>query len=470
MSGMSNEIFEERPRLDELLDRASLQELLQSVFRLFGIPVRLFDTDGKLVASAGGEIPEPVCALVSSLPAGRIACEATVDSAYGTLPPPDEQVVHGCFTGAVYRIVGIAIEGSMAGRVVLGPYLPADVCEPPRSLLQVAPGMETHRARAALSRMPRLSARQATALGQHVRSTLEILLFAGQRALTTSRMHLAAMKEAHRELQQKNEELARHCERLLELDRLRFNFLATVSHELKTPLTSILGYAEMLSEGIGGSLTAEQQEFVRTIQERGEQLLGLITSLLDLAKLEQGSNVAMNYGPVSLPALATEVVVTFLPHARKRDIQIEVQSDPETPDARGDRDQLRRVLTNLLDNALKFSPNGSKVTVHIRPIPPLDATTRSTEEPGLSVLFPLQRDVEIRVHDTGVGIPPHEHDRVFDPFYQIDAGSTLRQGGAGLGLAIVKRIVDNHGGRITIESNSETTGTTFVVQLPAMRD
>src|SRR5439155_7941591 len=110
----------------------------------------------------------------------------------------------------------------------------------------------------------------------------------GHKALLTSQMHLASMRESYRELREKNERLEEAYERLKELDRLKSNFLATVSHELRTPLTSIMGYGEMLAEGIGGPLNAEQMEFVETIRTKSEQLLGLILSLLDLSKLESG--------------------------------------------------------------------------------------------------------------------------------------------------------------------------------------
>src|SRR5215470_5216811 len=103
-------------------------------------------------------------------------------------------------------------------------------------------------------------------------------------------MHLASIRESYRELNEKNEKLAEAYERLKELDRLKSNFLATVSHELRTPLTSIMGYGEMLAEGIGGKLNSEQLEFVQTIRNKSDQLLGLIMSLLDLSKLESGTS------------------------------------------------------------------------------------------------------------------------------------------------------------------------------------
>jgi signal transduction histidine kinase len=461
--------FDALPRLDQLVDRPSLHDVLETFYVLFRVAVRVFDAEGALVGDALDRNPHAICQYVDRMAAGRIACEATVAAAKGTVPPLDSECLHPCFTGASYRIFSITMEGRSVGRVVLGPYLPAETREPPRSLLRLAPQVDASQAWSALDQMPRLTGEQASALTQHLRSVLEVMVFAGHRALVTSQVHVGSIREAYRELKAKNAELARSYERLQELDRLKSNFLATVSHELKTPLTSIIGYSEMLSEGIGGALTGEQQEFVRVIRERGEQLLSLITSLLDLAKLEQGTAIPIAPGSVSLAALATEVAATFLPNARRKGVQLKVLGDPNAPDARGDRERLRQVLTNLVDNALKFTPAGGEVSVHVRPVPPLDGGTAGGDEPGLAILGPAAQDVELRVSDTGVGIPPSEQDRVFDAFYQVDSGTTRAYGGAGLGLAIVKRIVESHGGRIFIEPDGETTGTTVVVQLPALR-
>ena len=453
------------PRLEDMVDRNALTEVLDSFYALFKLPVRIFNQDGVILADALGPGPQLICQYIDQFPPGRSACEATVNAAKQAVAPAEGSIVHPCFTGAAYRIFPIPYDGRIIGKVVLGPYLPAETQEVPRSLLQLHPDIDAGRARTALGDMPRVKAETANALVRHLRSAIDVILFSGHRALLMSQMHLASVRESYRELQEKNEELARGYEKLKELDRLKSNFLATVSHELRTPLTSIIGYSEMLTEGIGGPLTDEQRDFVTTIRERGEQLLGLITSLLDLGKLEQGA-IAIAPGNVSLTALATDIVTTFMPSARRRNIQLRVIAEPDAPEARGDRERLRQVVTNLVDNALKFTPNGGTVTLQVRAASSLD----DDDDSGLAILSPARKDVEIRITDSGIGIPDHLRDRVFDAFYQVDSGSTREYGGAGLGLAIVKRIVDGHGGRIFIESNKKAAGTTFVVQLPASRN
>jgi signal transduction histidine kinase len=455
------------PRLEDMVDRNALGEVLDSFYALFKLPVRVFNAEGLIVADALGPGPQLICQYIDTFAAGRAACEATVDGAKHLAPPSEGSVVHPCFTGAAYRIFPIPYDGRVIGKVVLGPYLPAETAEVPRTLLQLHPEMDAGRARTALGDMPRVRAETANALVRHLRSAIDVILFSGHRALLMTQMHLASVRESYRELQDKTDELARSYEKLKELDRLKSNFLATVSHELRTPLTSIIGYSEMLTEGIGGTLTEEQRDFVTTIRERGEQLLSLITSLLDLGKLEQGS-IAIAPGSVSLVSLATDIATTFMPSARRRNIQLRVQTDAKAPEARGDRERLRQVLTNLVDNALKFTPAGGAVNISVKPVTALGAGD-DDDDSGLALMAPLQNDVEVRIQDSGIGIPEAVRDKVFDAFYQVDSGSTREYGGAGLGLAIVKRIVDGHGGKISIESNAGAPGTTFVVRLPAQR-
>src|SRR6185436_10413184 len=157
------------------------------------------------------------------------------------------------------------------------------------ALLTVDPKIDANRALELLPRMPRAKAEAITLICDHLRRTLDLILWSGHKSLLTSQMHLSSVRESYRELQQKNEKLQEAFDRLRELDRLKSNFLGVVSHELRTPLTSIIGYSEMLVEGIAGPLTADQAKFVGTIHEKGEQLLQLIMSLLDLSKLESGT-------------------------------------------------------------------------------------------------------------------------------------------------------------------------------------
>ncbi|HTN82676.1 MAG TPA: ATP-binding protein, partial [Sorangium sp.] len=150
------------------------------------------------------------------------------------------------------------------------------------------------------------------------------------------------------------------------------------------------------------------------------------------------------------------------PAAAKKGVELRIHAESDLPAVLGDGDRLRQVFINLVENAVKFTEAGGEVLLAAR------AVSDDTDDlPGLVLVAPLQQAVEIRVVDTGVGIPVGERLKVFDPFYQIDQSSTREHGGTGLGLSIVKRLVEAHGGTVRIEPN-EPRGTVFVVKLPTV--
>jgi signal transduction histidine kinase len=378
-------------------------------------------------------------------------------------PGASGDVTHACFTGAAYRILALEYDGRRIGRLIVGPFLPVQVAEAPPSLLAVDPGIAEPQARTLLLKMPRAKAETVTRIGGHLKAVLDLILFAGHKAHVTSQMHLLSVRESYRQLEDKTAKLQEAFDRLKELDRLKSAFLATVSHELRTPLTSIIGYSEMLLEGLGGELRAEQLDFVKTIHGKGEQLLSLISGLLDLGKLESGT-MRMVVRPVRIESVLAEVVSTLAPTARRKSVGLELDA-PALPEVPGDPERLRQVFLNLVENALKFTPAGGLVTLRARTAADGGAGGGQDED-GHALLAPTRGRVEVRVCDTGIGIPVRERSKVFDAFYQVDSSSTREYGGTGLGLSIVKRLVEAHSGTVRIEDN-EPRGTIFVVSLPA---
>ncbi|MEX1364415.1 MAG: HAMP domain-containing sensor histidine kinase [Nannocystaceae bacterium] len=282
-------------------------------------------------------------------------------------------------------------------------------------------------------------------LADAVAGVLGQLLQAAFAAWVTSEMHLAASERSHAELTTQNAELQRAVAHLRQLDRLKSNFLATVSHELRTPLTSVIGFSEMLLEGMAGELSAEQREYVQTILGRGEELLSLITQLLEMSQLEGGS-VRLQLRPCSVGELisrAFEAVRLSAEQARlvlqpPAEVALGVIADP---------DKIQRVLVNLLGNAIKFTPRGGQISVSVARAPirrPFQEETLFGEEDPDAV--------RITVRDTGMGIPPEQLGRIFEAFYQVDAGPTREHGGAGLGLSIVRNLVVAHGGEVWVDS------------------
>jgi two-component system sensor histidine kinase BarA len=306
-------------------------------------------------------------------------------------------------------------------------------------------------------------------IGSHLRGVLDLILFSGHKAQLTSTMHLATVRENYRELGEKNARLQDAFDKLKELDRLKSNFLATVSHELRTPLTSIIGYSEMLEAGIAGELSAEQAGFVETIRSKGELLLQLISSLLDLNKLERGQ-LAISPEFIDPRAVLAEVRETLLPEAEKRKIKLEAAWSDEVPVIQADPVRLRQILTNLASNAIKFTPDRGHVRLTVA-LTEMQVQSPGDEEDdiddglGAALMLAPERAVEFAVQDNGIGIPADELPKIFDAFYQVDGSSTREYGGAGLGLSIAKSLVDAHHGQIRVDS-AVGRGTTFYVLIP----
>jgi two-component system phosphate regulon sensor histidine kinase PhoR len=228
---------------------------------------------------------------------------------------------------------------------------------------------------------------------------------------------------------------------LRQAERLRRELTANVSHELRTPLTSIKGFAETL---LGGAMADEAtcRRFLTIIDNEASRLMKLVDDLMDLSRLESHA-VAMEPAPVRLDDLVGEAIGRMRVQAERRSVTLRPASlAPETVMA--DRDRILQVLTNLLDNAIKFTPEGGAVEVSVR------------RENGGAALT---------ISDSGRGIPEEDLPRIFERFYRVERSRSREEGGTGLGLAIAKHIVDAHGGRISAHSRPGG-GSVFTVVLP----
>lgn len=216
---------------------------------------------------------------------------------------------------------------------------------------------------------------------------------------------------------------------LRRLERVRQDFVANVSHEFKTPLTAIQGFAETL---LGGALDdqANRKRFVEIIREHAVRLARLTDDLLKLSRIEAG-RLELELRPIRVEALVNDCVETARLKAEARGLRILVHLPQGLPPVRGDGVQLGEVLQNLLDNALQYTPSGGQI----------DVTASSSDH-----------EVTFTVADTGIGIPESDLVRIFERFYRVDAARSREAGGTGLGLAISRHIVEAHGGRIWVES------------------
>ncbi len=232
--------------------------------------------------------------------------------------------------------------------------------------------------------------------------------------------------------------------RLKQMDRLKSQFLAHVSHELRTPLTSIVGFADNMIEGLVGSLNAKQEQYLARIKANGTRLARMITDLLDLSRVEAGKLV-LSFDLLPLPAIVSDVIEQLRPLAAAKRLQLTLQASQ--PDIRvwADPDRLSQILTNLLDNAIKYTPEGGHVVVEL-----------SADRHGMAHTV---------VRDTGLGIPQEALPKLFDPFFRVQHQERNQVKGLGLGLAIVKDLVDLHGGTISVRSEVGH-GTQFEFTLP----
>ncbi|MHC3130294.1 MAG: PAS domain S-box protein [Candidatus Bathyarchaeota archaeon] len=228
--------------------------------------------------------------------------------------------------------------------------------------------------------------------------------------------------------------------RLKELDRMKSEFLSTAAHELRTPLTSILGFSEILLQR---KLDKERKNrFLKIINEQGQRLADLINDLLDVSRIQSGRGFKMKKGPIELGEIIRENVDLFKSHTDRHSFKVNISPDLGSVEA--DKDRIDQVMENLISNAIKFSPQGGKITV-------------SVEQ--------TEGEVKISVADTGMGIAKKDLSHIFERFYRVDSPSIGTIGGTGLGLAIVKYIIESHGGKIWAESEVGK-GSTFSFTLP----
>jgi two-component system sensor histidine kinase BarA len=437
-------VLQQNPPLGDLLDLKSFADVCQSFAELYRVGIKVFDGGGnRLVDVKVGNAD--FCGYIWSKAEGRSQCVATVNRVKGeAVPEQASPVTFDCFSGCRYVVQPVLYEGDAIGRIVFGPFVPDDLADTlPASLTSISPDFDSALAQGYQQKIRRSTQSSAEKIVKHFAEILDVMVFTGHKNLLTARLHIEAVQESYHELQEKNHALEESYAKLKELDRLKSNFLATMSHELRTPLTSIIGYSEMMLEGLGGPLTTEQREYLSIIMDKGGSLLQLITSILDISKIEAG-RIRLVFSDADLAQVMRDAVATVLPLARKKGLKITCDP-PELPRIQCDREKIRQCLVNLASNAVKFTPAGGFVTF------------------GAEVA-PGDR-LALTVSDTGIGIGEEEVDRVFDVFYQVDSSSTREYGGAGLGLAIVKSFVEAHGGEIVLSSKLGA-GSTFTMLLP----
>lgn len=255
----------------------------------------------------------------------------------------------------------------------------------------------------------------------------------------TARKHNEATLQSHAEaLSRANAELTRALQ-------LKDEFLAMISHELRTPLSIILGFTESLAEEIYGPISSRQQEALTRVTQSGKHLLAILSDILDLTYIESGKEI-LDIQSINVDILCRAAIQLVQAKVDQKNIRLMCSMEQGITGVRADKRRLTQILVNLLDNAVKFTPAGGTV--------------------GLEVSFDDRHEhIQLVVWDTGVGIAEDDYPRLFQPFTQVEGGLSRKHGGVGLGLTLVRRLVDLHGGSVSLES-VPGEGSRFTVSLP----
>ncbi len=273
-------------------------------------------------------------------------------------------------------------------------------------------------------------------------ATQEVSLLLMLNLIALALGELAETLHQQRQLAQaRMEELREAYQALAQADHLKSEMIQNISHEFRTPLSMILGYNELLFTGTLGSIGAQQEKALKVMHRQGWQLAYLVEQITVLHQVEQGN---LSWQPVSLETLARDRVERFQERVDPTKWPLHFEVEGDLPVLEADSECLSRALNALLDNAIKFSPDGGRVNVR---------------------LWPNQDKVFLTVEDQGIGIPKDKHTLIFNRFYQVDGSMTRRFGGLGTGLAVVREVVHAHGGDVWVTS-SEGEGSTFGFWLP----
>lgn len=260
---------------------------------------------------------------------------------------------------------------------------------------------------------------------------------------TTTFDKISKQKITEEQLEQYQKEIEKQIKQLKKLDKIKSNILKITSHELRTPMSAIKGYIQMILKGKLGGINEEQKKSLEVVLRNANRLDHLIQDILDISRLDGGT---MRFIPekTNVKTMVKEIVETMLPTANIKQITINTKVEKHLPDLTVDQERVEQVIINLLNNAIKFSPDNSKINVNVR----------KDED-----------HVSFEVEDFGRGIPQDQQDNIFNAFYQIRSDEDKKLNGVGLGLAISRGIIIAHGGRIWVESTLGK-GSKFTFTLP----
>jgi len=248
---------------------------------------------------------------------------------------------------------------------------------------------------------------------------------------------------------------------LRQMDRNKMEFIQVTAHELRTPLTVLKGYVNVLEASLDRDAKNSVEEILEGINKGADRMYDIVNTMLDLTRIDD-ETLKVAFVPVPVKQVLKKAAYTLSAEAKERDIEIIIQFDADTPNIKADPALIEKALYHLLVNAIKYTPDGGRITLHARP----------------ALLGKNIKSAEISIHDTGIGLDAEHHELVFEKFYQVagvanhsSGKTTFKGGGSGLGLAIVHGIAEAHGGKTWVESagydEEHCPGSTFYLEIPA---
>ncbi|MFN2451376.1 MAG: ATP-binding protein [Candidatus Dormibacteria bacterium] len=417
------------------MDDKVIVDLLGQVGNLFTSSLELKETIDFMLKAASDLVPCDAATVFLVDPDGQTL------SAIATFPYADEVGQVARF-GLGEGIVGWAAQKrrvvSVADATKDRRFKTLDLKYAPRSCL-VMPLESPRRLVGALT-VARREVQPFTSIEQ---ALMQIIANQAAISIDNARLH-HAQKDQLVEIAVQKRELEVANAQIAEISRLKSEFLANMSHELRTPLNAILGFSEILKDNLAGELTPTQrQECLENIHTSGKHLLELVNDVLDLSKIEAG-RMQLQYDRFRVGNAFREVNNVIKSLSAQRELEVTEQVLPEDLEVRADKSKFKQVMYNLLSNAIKFTPQQGRIWVSARR---------------------LGDDLVVEVGDTGVGIPAADQERIFGEFYQVDRPSTRATEGTGLGLSLTRRIVELHGGSISVESD-DGQGSVFTFRMP----
>jgi signal transduction histidine kinase len=264
------------------------------------------------------------------------------------------------------------------------------------------------------------------------------------RKVLEEKQRFVRLKDFADQLEQANQELKK-------IDAMKSEFVSVASHELRTPLAAIKNAVQLILKGKTGEINENQAKFLSMAERNINRLTNILNDLLNLSRIESGK-IELKFESVGLKEIIELTASSLRPHADGKSIQIEVEVPERLPAVHGDREKIEQILTNLIGNAIKFTPEGGKILI----------TTEALPKDKMGSFLEL---VAISVKDTGIGIPPEHLDAIFEKFHQVEGSLHRSVSGTGLGLAITKGLVESHQGKIWVESEVGK-GSAFTFTLP----